>query len=79
MKKADPEDLKTSKNPLGINLLELGLQFGLIIALPLILFIGIGLYLDKHYQTVPLFIILGLFIALGISTYALYKKINDII
>ena len=65
--------------PPRINLLEIGLQFGLIIALPLIVLISIGLYLDKTYHTVPLFILIGMFLALGVSTYALYKKINEIL
>lgn len=62
-----------------LNLLEIGLQFGLIIAIPLILFIGIGFVLDKKYDTVPLFILLGLFLALVISTFMLYKKIKEIL
>ena len=62
-----------------LNLLEIGLQFGLIIAIPLILFIGIGLTLDKKYDTIPLFILLGLFLALTVSTVMLYKKIKEIL
>lgn len=61
------------------NLLELGIEFGLIIALPLIGLIILGLYLDKKYGTVPLFILIGLFVALGISSVMLYKRINQIL
>ncbi|MFH0820653.1 MAG: AtpZ/AtpI family protein [Candidatus Peregrinibacteria bacterium] len=62
-----------------ISLLEIGLEFGMIIAIPLIALIGLGLYLDKKYGTVPLFILIGLFTALGISSIMLYKKINEIL
>ncbi len=61
------------------NLLELGIEFGLIIALPLIGLIGLGLWLDKKYGTVPLFILIGLFIALGVSSIMLYKRIQEIL
>lgn len=63
---------------LGVNVLEIGLQFGVIIAVPLVLLICLGLYLDKTFNTIPLFILLGLFTALGISTYGLYRRISEI-
>ncbi len=70
--------MENSKKNTGVNLVEIGLQFGIIIALPLILFIGLGFWLDKKYGTVPLFIIIGLFLALAISAYGLYKRIREI-
>lgn len=65
--------------PKRFNLLEVGLEFGFIIALPLIALIGTGLWLDKKYDTIPVFILIGLFLALGISTYMLYKRINEML
>ncbi len=65
--------------PKRFNLLQAGLEFGLIIAIPLILLIGLGLWLDKKYDTIPVFILSGLFLALGISSYMLYKRINEML
>ncbi len=42
----------------------LGLELGFLIAAPLILFLLVGLFLDKKFDTVPVFLIL--FIVLGI-------------
>lgn len=61
-----------------LNLLEIGIEFGLIIGIPLVLFIGAGLWADKQLGTVPLFILVGLFAALALSTVMLYKKIKAI-
>lgn len=62
-----------------ISLLEIGIEFGLIIAIPLIAFIAFGFYLDKTFQTVPVFILAGMFLALFISAYILYQKIKQIL
>lgn len=66
------------KSPFTVNLLELGIQFGLIIAIPLLMLIGLGFYLDKRFETVPLFILIGLFSALAISASILYVEIKKI-
>ncbi|MBI5411874.1 AtpZ/AtpI family protein [Candidatus Peregrinibacteria bacterium] len=78
MKNADQKE-RNIKRKVGIDLLQTALEFGVIIGIPLIIFLGIGLLLDKTYHTVPIFIIVGMFVALGISTYALYKKISEIL
>lgn len=79
--KQDKEQKETiQKSPFTVNILELGMQFGLIIAIPLLMLIGLGFYLDKKFGTVPLFILIGLFSALAISSTILYveiKKINE--
>lgn len=66
------------KGKWGVNLLELGIEFGVIIAVPLLILIALGYYLDKTLDTVPLFILLGLLCSIGISSYGLYKKITAI-
>ena len=57
-------------------LIEAGLEFAVILALPLGLFVYLGKKLDTKYNT-HLFVILGLFLALGLSSYMIYKKINQ--
>jgi F0F1-type ATP synthase assembly protein I len=76
--KPQRSDRTNGKGKWGVNLLELGIEFGVIIAVPLLLLIALGYYLDKTLGTVPLFILLGLFLSIGISSYGLYKKINAI-
>ncbi len=41
---------------------------------PLVLFGGAGYFLDKYFQTKPLLIIVGVFLAFIISNILLYKK-----
>lgn len=40
--------------------LSLGAQLGFLIALPLILFLILGLFLDKKFNSFPFFLILGI-------------------
>jgi F0F1-type ATP synthase assembly protein I len=78
-KKPQQIDKNNGNGKLGVNLLELGIEFGLLIAVPLILLLALGFYLDKTFGTVPLFILIGLFLSICISSYMLYKKINPIL
>jgi len=80
MKQKSPiSDRMNRKGTWEVNLLELGIEFGVIIAVPLLLLIALGYYLDTTLGTLPLFILLGLFLSIGISSYGLYKKINAIL
>lgn len=45
--------------------LSLGLELGFLIALPLVLFLILGLFLDRKFQTLPIFLIS--FIILGLA------------
>lgn len=53
------------------------LEFGADIAIPLIIFVLLGKWLETKYNT-KLFIIVGIFLALGTSTYIIGKTINKI-
>lgn len=48
--------------------MSMGLQMGLMIALPLIAFLGIGIWIDKKFETFPLFLIVMMIIGF-ISTF----------
>ena len=62
--------------------LMLGLQFagelGYIIALPAVAFGFGGAYLDKYLHMSPLFFLLGICVALTLSTIGVVKKIKEI-
>ena len=54
-------------------------DMGWIIAIPAVVFGFGGAYLDKTFHTLPVFILLGLGIALLFSFIALKRKLKDII
>ena len=58
-------------------LFGLGVDFAVIIALPLLVFIYAGRWADSKYGTKYL-VVLGIFLALGLSTYMIYKKIKNL-
>ena len=49
-------------------------DFGATIAVPVVIFVLIGQYLDEKYGRSPLFIILGFALAAVISVKIIYKK-----
>lgn len=53
-------------------------EFGFIIALPLLGLTFIGKYLDNKYNS-KYFVLVGLFLAIFLSTLYLYKRLNRII
>lgn len=58
--------------------LQLAFNLGYLIAVPLVFFALIGRYLDKNYQSSPIFLLIGIFIAFGVSCYFIYNKVIKI-
>jgi len=58
--------------------LGLAFQLGYTIAIPAVVFALIGRVLDKKYNTTPLLLIIGLLIALILSSISVFKKANAI-
>jgi F0F1-type ATP synthase assembly protein I len=58
--------------------LQLAWELGYMIAIPAVLFGFGGAYLDKQYQTSPIFIALGFVLALGISALTVIRKVRTI-
>jgi len=42
----------------------LGLELGFLVALPLVVFLVLGVFLDKKFETFPIFLISGIIIGL---------------
>ncbi|MFH1193472.1 MAG: AtpZ/AtpI family protein [bacterium] len=53
-------------------------QLGYVIAIPLVILALGGRFIDKKYGTSPWFLIAGMFLALIISTFWVYKKTAEI-
>lgn len=58
---------------------SLGVTFGLILSLPLVILIPAGVYLDKKIGTLPAFILASFFVALAFSSLMLYRVISDVL
>lgn len=58
-------------------LIEIGFDFAAYIAVPLLAFIYGGKWLDTRYGT-HFFVLIGLLLALTLSSYLIYKKIKSI-
>jgi len=59
------------------NLLGLGIQIAVIVALPLIVLLLAGIALDRKLGTMPIFMIVGILIAMTASSAMLYKKLKN--
>lgn len=68
---------KDSSN-IDLNLLALSGEIGIKLAIPLLTFMLIGIWLDKKYNTLPLFMLVGAGLALADSTYMIYKMIKRV-
>lgn len=78
------ENLQNSKKPenepkskaLGYMVAEAGIEFAVMIGLPLYLFILLGKWLDQKYHKSYL-VIICIFAAIALSSFMIYKKINS--
>lgn len=68
---------KAKKAVLGYMLFELGAQFAVIMAIPLLGFIYLGKWLESKYHS-KLFVVTGILLALALSSYLIYKKIDEV-
>ena len=59
--------------------LRLAWNLGFIIAVPVAVFGFGGAYLDKYYQTSPMFVISGFVIAMVLSGIGVYRKVKEIL
>lgn len=59
-------------------LISLGFQLGFSLAIPLVVCIAGGVYLDKKFLTSPLFTLIGIILGLISSGYMLYKDLQPL-
>jgi hypothetical protein len=67
----------TSPTPtFNVNLLALSGEIGLKLAIPLLIFMLIGIKLDRSAHTTPLFMLLGVGLAVTVSTIMIAQMIR---
>jgi F0F1-type ATP synthase assembly protein I len=54
-------------------------EIGYLIAIPAVVFGFTGGYLDKHYGTSPILVLVGLLLALLLSGYAVYRRVKAVV
>jgi len=74
MEEKPPE--KNPKKIVGLLMLEAGMEFALLIAVPLIGFLLLGKWLDAKYHH-KYFIIIGILLGITISAMSVWKRIKD--
>jgi len=52
--------------------LSLGLELGFLISLPLVFFLILGIFLDKKFQTFPIFLISSIMLGLAATVVNIY-------
>lgn len=66
--------LKTSDRQYYLFALKIMGDFGVTIAVPVVIFVLLGQWLDNKYSSVPLFTVFGFIIAALITIKIIYKK-----
>lgn len=59
--------------------LSIAWELGYMIAIPLVALTLGGRFLDKKFDTSPLFLLVGVVVSIIFSTYAIWRKMSDII
>ena len=73
----ETKELRTKKNAAYYLLFETGIEFAVLLALPLLAFIYAGKWLDAKTNH-HFFVIIGILAALALSAYMIYRKISDL-
>ena len=74
--KPSTDPSKNKQKIVGLMLFEAGIEFAVIIALPLIAFTLLGKWLDAKHNT-HAYVIVGILLALALSVAGITKKIKD--
>lgn len=69
--------LKFSKEEFSA--LKLAWELGYTITIPLIILVLIGRFLDKRFDTSPIFLFVGIFFSMIISVMGIYKTVKPIL
>jgi len=76
----DSHELKQKKGKSILwQTIGVSMQIGYIITLPLIILVISGKILDKHYNSSPFFLLVGMVLALIVSSIAVFIKMRKII
>ena len=79
------EDLKRNNSEMKnnktdkVSVFSLAFELGYIVAIPVVVLALVGRMIDKKLDSSPWFLLLGIVIAIVVSTYWIYKKTAAII
>jgi F0F1-type ATP synthase assembly protein I len=73
--KAETESKNETSN--NFKMWSLAWELGYLIALPIIILALLGRFLDKKFITSPLFLLVGILLALVITGFLVWKKIRS--
>ncbi|MDP3963282.1 MAG: AtpZ/AtpI family protein [bacterium] len=68
-------DRPTSKTLITVGV---ALQLGFSIAMPLVLFIGVGIWIDKKFDVLPLFTIIGVLLSTATTVLEIMQVIKSV-
>lgn len=74
----NPPPSKSEKAAPLLNVWSLAGELGLLIAIPVVVFVLLGVWLDKRLGTLPLFIILGIILSMLTSIVTIARKIKNL-
>ncbi|MEA3323133.1 MAG: AtpZ/AtpI family protein [Patescibacteria group bacterium] len=69
---------KKTENESVFSALSLAFELGYIIAIPIVGFALGGRLLDRKFDSTPIFLLLGIFVAILLSSYFVYRKTKKI-
>jgi hypothetical protein len=75
--KYSEKDILAKKTAIWSQLISIGIDFAVYLGAPLFLFVYAGKWMDSRYHH-KFFVLIGLFLALGLSSYLIYKKIKAV-
>lgn len=70
---------ESRENKRLLNVWGLAGELGLLIAIPVVVLVLAGVWLDKKLGTLPLFIIVGIVVSMIVSTVAVARKVKRVI
>ncbi len=74
--KPEENQAKIAKASLAVKMVDFGLEFAVILILPLVAGVLVGKWLDTKYHH-KFYVVIGLLAALFISGFTIYRKIKD--
>ncbi len=73
----EPTEAEQKKHALMMQMFGFTTEFAFVLAIPLLLFIFLGKYLDQRFDTNH-YAVLGIFLSLAISSYWIYRRLKMI-
>lgn len=70
--------MKNSNDKINFNALRFAWDLGFTVAVPLVLLLLLGLYLDRKFSTAPLFVLASVIFSVVISSFSIYRIVMKV-